>query len=298
MFVQEDFNPVVPCLSATAGCFYNGRPTFVNASGAINNRVNTQYNSLQMADNLSDSSYHALQTSLNRRFSHNWQAQVSYTYSKSIDDGSGTYGLDGGGLASNPLSVAADRGLSNFNRTHNFRVSGIYAVPFRVKGFVGEVVNGWQLTGVFTYLSGAPVNPTSATNRVFTGTGQNGGRPDVVAGCDLYSGFQQLHGLWFNPACFAIQPLGTYGNAGRDIIIGPNLWNLDNSLTKDWKVTKISEQFAVQFRAEAFNILNHPSFQNPNAVMFAGSAPNASAGKITATNSSPRQIQLALKITF
>ena len=63
-------------------------------------------------------------------------------------------------------------------------------------------------------------------------------------------------------------------------------------------MTKISEQFAVQFRAEAFNILNHPSFQNPNTTIFAGTALNASAGKITATNSSPRQIQLALKITF
>ena len=298
MFAQEDFNPPTACLAAGQGCFFNGRPTFASATGVPNVRVNPQYNSLQLADNLSNSSYHALQASVNRRFSNSWQAQVSYTYSKSIDDGSGTYGLDGGGLASNPLSVSADRGLSNFNRTNNFRVSGIYAVPFKVKGFVGQVVNGWQLTGVFTYLSGAPVNPTSATNRVFTGTGQNAGRPDVIAGCDLYSGFQQLHGLWFNPACYALQPVGTYGDAGRDSIIGPNLWNLDDSLTKDWKVTKISEQFAVQFRAEAFNILNHPSFQNPSGVIFAGAAINASAGHITATNSSPRQVQLALKITF
>jgi hypothetical protein len=304
MFVQEDFNPPTACLAAGQGCYYAGRPTFgaapaPNATTTTPNvRVNPQYNSLQMADNLSDSSYHALQTSLNRRFSNNWQTQVSYTFSKSIDDGSGTYGLDGGGIASNPLSVAADRGLSNFNRTHNFRVSGIYSVPFKVKGFAGQIVNGWQLTGVFAYLSGAPVNPTSATNRVFTGTGQNAGRPDAVAGCDLYSGFQQLHGLWFNPACFTLQPVGTYGNAGRDSIIGPNLWNLDSSLTKDWRVTKISEQFAVQFRAEAFNILNHPSFQNPSGTIFAGGAINPSAGRITATNSAPRQIQLALKITF
>ena len=103
---------------------------------------------------------------------------------------------------------------------------------------------------------------------------------------------------WYNTACFALQPQGTYGNAGRDIIIGPNLWNLDDSLTKDFKVSKISERFNVQFRAEAFNILNHPSFQNPNTSIFAGTALNPSAGKITATNSSPRQLQLALKIMF
>jgi hypothetical protein len=298
MFAQTDFNPPQACLAPGGSCFYNGRPTLASATGVPNVRVNPAYNSLQLADNLADSHYHALQAAVNRRFSHNFQAQVSYTFSKSIDNSSGTYGLDGGGIVSNPISIAADRGLSNFNRAHNFRVSGVYAIPVNAKGFVGQVVNGWQVTGVFTYLSGAPANPTSATNRVFTGTGQNAGRPDVVAGCDLYSGFQQLHGLWFNPACFAIQPIGTYGNAGRYIIIGPNLWNLDNSLTKDWKVTKISETFAIQFRAEAFNILNHPNFQNPNTTIFAGTAPNGSAGKITATNSSPRQVQLALKITF
>ena len=312
MFVQEDFNYPQPCvtdasqvqpgtsylLQSATGCFFNGRPTYSNASGTPNPRINPTWNSLQFADNLASSHYHALQASLTRRFSSGWQMQASYAWSKSIDNSSGTYGLDGGGIASQPNNVNADRGLSNFNRKHNFHLSGIYSVPFRFQGFAGQAINGWQLTGSFTVLSGAPVNPTSATNRVFTGTGQNGGRPDAVPGCDLYSGYQQLHGLWFNPNCFALQPAGTYGNAGRDVIIGPGFWNLDNSLTKNWQVARISEQFAIQFRAEAFNILNHPNFQNPNAVIFQGAAVNASAGRITATNSQPRQIQLALKIVF
>ena len=291
MFIQRDFNYPQPVVGPS------GRLTFSNPAGVPNPRLDPQYNSLQLADNLADSHYDALQTSLTHRFSHGWQSEVSYTYSKSIDNGSGTYGLDGGGIASNPFNVAYDRGLSNFNRTHNFHVSGTYYIPLKVNGMFGQVVNGWQLTGVFGYLSGAPANPTSATNRVFTGTGSNTGRPDFVAGCNLYSGFETLSD-WFNTACFTLQPQGTYGNAGRDIIIGPNLWNLDNSLTKDFKVTKISERFKVQFRAEAFNILNHPSFQNPNTTIFAGAALNPSAGRITATNSSPRQIQLALKIVF
>lgn len=296
MFIQRDFNYPQPCLSATAGCFYNGAPTFSNAAGVPNPRLDPQYNSLQLADNLADSHYHALQTSLDHRFSSGWQMQVSYTYSKSIDNGSGTYGLDGGGIASNPVNVALDRGLSNFNRKNNFRVSGIYSVPFKVKGIAGALVNGWQVTGAFTYLSGAPFNPTSAPNRVFTGTGSNAGRPNAVAGCDLYSGFHTLN-AWFNTGCFALQPAGTYGNAGRDTIIGPNLWNLDNSLTKDFK---IKEQTTLQFRAEAFNVMNHPSFQllPTNTQIFAGAGLNASAGKITATNSQPRQIQLALKLLF
>jgi hypothetical protein len=296
MFIQRDFNYPQPCASATAGCFYNGALTFSSATGVANPRLDTQYNSLQLADNLADSHYHALQTSVDHRFSHNWQSQVSYTFSKSIDNGSGTYGLDGGGIASNPFDMSLDRGLSNFNRKHNLRVSGIYSLPSKAKGVLGGVVNGWQITGVFTYLSGAPFNPTSAPNRVFTGTGSNAGRPNVVPGCDLYSGFQTLN-AWFNTSCFALQPLGTYGNAGRDTIIGPNLWNLDNSLTKDFKP---SERFTIQFRAEAFNIMNHPSFQllPTNTQIFAGAGVNGSAGKIQATNSQPRQVQLALKLLF
>ena len=86
-------------------------------------RVNPQYNSLQMADNLSDSHYHALQTSLNRRFSHDWQSQVSYTYSKSIDNGSGTYGLDGGGIASQPTQCTRGSRAFQLQPHHTISVS-------------------------------------------------------------------------------------------------------------------------------------------------------------------------------
>src|SRR5579875_99452 len=293
MFIQRDFNSPSPCLSATAGCFYNGAPTYSGPTGVANPRLDPQYNSLQLADNLADAHFEALETSFDHRFSSGWQAQVSYTFSKSIDNGSGTYGLDGGGISSQPFNVAVDRGLSNFNHAHNFRVSGLYNLPFHAGGLLGGAVNGWQVVGVVTYLSGAPFNATSAPNRVFTGTGSNTGRPNWVAGCNLYSGFETL-AAWFNTACFALQPIGTYGNAGRDTIIGPNLWNLDNSLTKDFR---IREAVTIQFRAEAFNIMNHPSFQllATNTQIFAGTAVNASAGKIQATNSQPRQVQLALK---
>jgi len=300
MFSQLDFNFPSPCPSATSGCFFNGSPTFASATGVPNPRLNPQFNSLILANTIASSHYNALQTSLNRRFSRGWQAQVSYTWSKSIDNSSGTYGLDGGGLANsgtNPTNLNADTGLSNFSRKNNFRLSGIYTVPFKAQGVTGELINGWQITGIYTFLSGAPFSALSAANRVFAGTGSPTGRPNAIAGCDLYTGYQTLN-QWFNPGCFALQPVGTYGNAGRDSIIGPNLWNLDNSITKDFHISKISEGFLVQFRAEAFNILNHPSFQNPANTVFAGTGLNASAGRITATASNPRQLQLALKVVF
>jgi hypothetical protein len=193
--------------------------------------------------------------------------------------------------------VAADRGLSSFNHTQNFRASGVYMIPYRGGGIGRAVLGGWELTSIFTYLSGSPVSPASAASRVFTGSGSTTGRPNYVAGCNLYSGFQTIN-EWFNANCYSLQNAGTYGDAGRDTIIGPNLWDLDSSLIRDFNVRKISENLKVQFRAEAFNILNHPSFGNPSTTVFSGTAISATAGKITTNSSSPRQLQLGLKVVF
>jgi hypothetical protein len=312
LFGQRDFNSPVPFTGPS------GLPTFgvySAASNAIvaNPRANPYFSVLNLMDAISTSHYEALEASLNHRYSSNFQTLITYTYSKSIDNGSGNYGagLDGGGVY-NPTNLHQDQGLSNFNHAQNFRVSGVYSVPFKAKGFVGQAINGWQVTGVLTILSGAPFSVGTIANRVDNSAGTSASRPDVVAGCNLYAGFQ-TRTQWFNPACFTPGPIGTYGNAGRDTIIGPGLWSLDDSLTKDWRVSRISEQFTVQFRAEFFNIMNHPTFQNPpNANVFnaslssavltnplAGTTSNGSTfAGLTATNSQPRQIQLALKIIF
>ena len=252
---------------------------------------------MNLADNIASSHYHGLQTSVNRRFAGGWQMQFGYTYSKSIDNASGTYGLDGGGTVFNPTNLNADRGLSNFNRKHNFRLSGVWAIPYKCKGVMNKMFANWQVTGVYTYLSGAPFTATSANNRVHNSTPTNSanGRPDVIAGCDLYGGGDQTLQHWFNTGCYALQPIGTYGNAGRSTLVGPKLWNLDTSLLKD---IKFGETRSLQFRAEGFNIMNHASFQAPNSQIFTGTAINANAGVISATNSQPRQIQLALKFLF
>ncbi len=288
MFTQLDFNYPIPSPGP------NGVQIFSATA-----RPNPDWGSLVLANAIATSHYNGLELSLNRRFSNHWQTQVSYTFSKSIDDSSGTYGLDGSGLnnsQTNSYCLECDTALSNFNHTHNLRVSGIYTVPFNYQGVAGQLVNGWQLTGVFTYLSGPPFSALSAVNRIFPAAVANAGRPNAVAGCDLYA--NQTINQWFNPSCFTEQPPGTFGNAGRDTIIAPGFWNLDNSLLKDWRVEKVSENFLVEFRAEAFNILNHPSFGQPANNVFAGAALNPSAGKITYTTSAPRQIQLALKLVF
>ncbi len=299
LFIQSDVNSPIPVIGPS------GRPTFgvLNAAGnaiVANRRLNPAFSSLNLIDNLAHGSYNALQTSFTKRFARGWQSQVSYTWAKSIDNGSGSFGLDGGTNIGNPFNLANERGLSNFDRRHNFRVSGVYALPFKKPGAVGKLIEGWQVTGIYTYLSGSWFSPSAAPFIVHNSNGSNTGRPDVVAGCQLYPQTQTLTN-WFNPGCFRPQPLGTFGNAGRDIILGPNLWNLDSSLVKDTRIPAISEQFMLQFRAEVFNLLNHPSFQNPNNQIFnsiTSSQVVGTAGQISGTNSQPRQIQLSLKVLF
>jgi len=295
LFVLRDFNSPMPFVGPS------GRRTFgvfnpVSNSVIANPRLNPMYAALNLADAESDSSYHALQTSFTKRFSQHWQSQVSYTWSKSIDNGSGSYGLDGGGTTTDPFDISVNRGLSNFDSRHNFRASGIYELPFTATGAVGKLVGGWSVTGIYRQLSGSPFSPTAATSSTHNSSGSSQSRPDVIAGCKLYPDVQTRLN-WFNPNCYVMQPLGTYGNAARNSLIGPGLWNLDISLLKD---TRLKEQLTLQFRAEAFNILNHPNFGNPASQIFSSltGTRQANAGQITTTTTDPRQIQLALKLLF
>ena len=100
---------------------------------------------------------------------------------------------------------------------------------------------------------------------------------------------------WFNPAAFILPPAGTYGNLGRGVFTGPGLADLDVSL---FKTTAITERTSLQFRAEFFNVLNHPNFGTPNATVFSGSAISPSAGLITTTATTSRQIQFGAKLIF
>jgi len=314
LWAQKDFNYPLGQVGADGNLIY-GIYNAASNSMAPTPRPNPAYGPLSMADTVADSHYDALQAAINRRFSRGLQFQASYTFSKSIDDSSGTYGLDGGGSVYNPDNYGQDRGLSNFSRTNNFRLSSVYNLPYTGHGLVGQVLGGWQTNFIYSYLSGAPFSVGTIANRINNTSSEAAPRPNAVPGCNLYTGVspeQAASGKsWFNASCFTVPAVGEFGNAGRDTLIGPNLWDVDFALQKNWKVTKISEAFTLQFKAEAFNIFNHPAFQNPGSTVFnpalsaavatnpfAGTVPNAAVGAITATNSSPRQIQLALKLIF
>ena len=210
----------------------NGVYHFRNAAGsALNPRINPNFSFLAMATTGSTSRYNSIQTSVTRRMTRNLQAQVAYTFSRCVDDGSSPLGSISGGntssLYENPyLRDPIDKGLCYFNATSTLRVNGVYSLPF--KG--NRLVEGWQVSGLVTQNTGLPFSPYVGADTVGWTASTSNVRPNVIAGCQIQT---NTPGQWFNPACYTIPAPGTLGNAGRDTIIGPGLAEVDFSLSKD-----------------------------------------------------------------
>jgi hypothetical protein len=160
---------------------------------------------------------------------------------------------------------------------------------------IGEkIVGGWQINAIVTLLSGFPFTPQIGANRSGDGDTRNPDRPSLNP---AFTGPVILGtaGQWFNPNAFLLPTPGTYGNLGRSVYLGPGLADADVSLLKG---IAIRENVHLQFRAEFFNLLNHPNFGTPNATVFSGTSFSPSAGLITTQATTPRQIQFGLKLVF
>ncbi len=271
-----------------------------NGTTTPNVRLNTNFAGFVMRDTVGNSNYNGLIASLNRRFAQRWQTQVSYTYSKSMDDGSAGQGAEAGPNApnypSNPYNAAIDYGRSSFDRTQAARISTIYEIPGR-----GVLLGGWRLTGLYTRTTGAPVTVFTGFDRSGLGGGADA-RPNLVPGASpdpILGGPTE----YFNPAAFSLQPVGTLGDLGRSTLSGPGFSNLDMAFLKNTPIRKISEVFNVQFRAEIFNLTNHPNWAQPNQNVFLnGAGPNGTlnpnVGRVTSIIGTSRQIQLGIRIGF
>jgi hypothetical protein len=182
-----------------------------------------------------------------------------------------------------------DWGPSALDVKNQASVSSLYALPFG-RGRLG----GWQLNGIATFLSGFPFTPLLGANRSGDGDTRDPDRPNLnpsFSGPIVTGNPNQ----WFNPAAFALPTAGTYGTVGRGVYRGPGLADLDVSL---FKTTRLTESTRLQFRAEFFNALNHANFGTPNTTAFSGASYNPSAGLVTSTNTTSRQIQFGLKLIF
>ena len=252
-----------------------------------------------------NSNYNSLQLKVQHNFSHGFMLLTSYTFSKSIDDTGGTFVGEGGRgfMFQDSYNRAADRGLASQDARQRLVFSYVYELPFGRgkrfmdrRGLVDAALGGWQLNGITSFQSGLPVNITQNCNRANTDTGSM--RPDVVGDWHLGSGRPdgQLTSEFFNTNAFVNVCPGpngpfTWGNGGRNSVIGPGTQVWDFGLYKAFHLHKENTQ--LQFRAEAFNLFNHPVFGQPD-----GSAGDAGFGTITYTAQDSRELQFALKLVF
>ncbi|MBI4443552.1 MAG: TonB-dependent receptor [Acidobacteria bacterium] len=265
-------------------------------------RPNPRFGNLALKTPDANSAYNSLQIAVNKRLRQGLQFQVSYTFSKSIDDMSATFISENLGSPDTLMEPTGDRsrdrGLSNFDIRNNLTANFIYALPFGV----GRWYGGWQFSNIMTLSSGAPFTIQNAFDRGNTGSNSRHDRPDLRPGRSNNPRLDSPD-QWFDPSAFSLQEAGTFGNLGRNTAIGPGLVNFDFAVLKDAAIPRVSEEFAVQFRAEFFNIFNRPNFGIPvrtNLAVFtdASGVPNPSAGRLTETITNSRQIQLGLKVIF
>jgi hypothetical protein len=231
--------------------------------------------------------YNALLVKFQRRFANNFSFLNSYTWGKAIDLNSDN---DGNVTLTNVYDPQYNRGPADYDIKHTFSSSWVYELPWAREKAYG----GWQVSGILLLRSGLPLTVTTAQGVQSTGTGN---RPNRICDGNLPN---PTIDRWFDTSCFVptADITGTYGDAGRGIIRGPGSFNIDASLIKNTRLGR----YNTEVRIEAFNLLNHPQFGNPNTTIG-----NAAVGTISTMLSNPscslcgtteRQIQLALKVRF
>jgi hypothetical protein len=275
LFTQVEANPA---LAAKAGATTQAR------------RINTNFTSITRQLAGGHSSYNAFQATYNKRISHGVTVLANYTWARSIDN-------DSDDLISfyNPFNYSAGRGLSDFDIRNSFVTSFIWKLP-EVGGndlWKKAVAKGWEVNGIVSALSGSPFSVTSGVDNSRSGVNMDlADRTGAITTYNSASHAQQV-AKWFNTAAYTTNAVGTFGNSGRNTVIGPGYVNFDFGFNKSIPTPSFAK---LTFRAEAFNILNHANFANPNSSVSAGS----SFGKITALryNANPRDLQVALRLDF
>jgi TonB dependent receptor len=336
-----------PCGDPASRCV-NGVVPFWDTGSPNYHPINPNMPSTINIATAADSTYNGLQVVVNKRVSRGLEFQVAYTYSKVMDDTQGqanvadcftSFGLQG----TYPLDQHIDRGPACFDSTNNLEASVVYHLPTIGSGnaFVSTAVNGWSISSIVSKQSGYPVTPLVFVNRSNSGVlqGQSDevveNTPALIAAypCNAQNPCAYTPipfnkntvvtgniNKYFNPAMFSMAPefpspegggnfVGQLGNAGRNILRGPGSSDWNFSLVKDTKVKFLGEGGSVQFRAEFFNVLNHPTFKFGflAPILFVGlpsdtgpfsEGARSTGSQIRTTDGDPRQIQFAIKILF
>jgi len=255
--------------------------------------------------------YNALLISADARPSQALSLRATYTFSKSVDDSS-TFNFRG--TQQYGLLRTLDRGLSDFNIRHRVTTNFFYSLPSGIANaglfsFLSQILGSWRVGGILSFRNGVPTTPQINVRRpgyLFAAVrpnllpGQdNNPTQGTSIGCGAVEAGREVGGpnLFFDPCAFGVPDAGTLGNLGRNTMIGPSVFNVDVSLQREFS---LGNSRRLQFRAEFFNLANHPNFRTPTgSVVFTGSGRfNPTAVRYTGTATTSRQTQFALRFSF
>jgi hypothetical protein len=295
--LSEDMNEPVPTYLSDGSPFYpagskNANPALANTTSWVSQGVGL---------------YNSLLVDVRRSFSSGLQFRANYTYSKNLDDGSAWNTSVSGNtpaFVEFPLNPKLDWGPAATDVRHVASFNGSYELPFGSKRRylqhasrpVRLLAYGWTASAIFNAQSGFPFTPQLGYNPTGNGDTRNPVRPSWNPN---FSGtlYPKTVNQYFNPAAFLPPATGTYGNVSRDALTGPGLTQLDFSATRN---AHLSERLGFQFRAEFFNVLNHTNLSTPNEVVYSSATSGISptAGLVTSTSTTSRQIQFGAKLQF
>lgn len=265
-------------------------------------RPNTRYSAIELKSSDGDSWYKALIVEVKKRWSNGLQVQSSYTWSESEDTTqNSTFFSDS--------TTATTSAMPEFIKDYNKGYSDFHAKHNWVTNFVWEPFAGWRVSGIYRLRSGSPITPFVQTNRSRSlwspslGPGTGPDRPSYAVGYNKDNAVTGNPAQWFDPAAFVLQPIGTFGNVGRNELIGPDLQTMDLAVSKTFGLSRLSMgRGSLELRAEVFNLFNRANFGPPSLVAFSGTANNepvlSSFGQIRTTITSGRQGQLGIRISF
>lgn len=297
-FRVNDANIVLPSV-ATNGTLNWPTPA---GSGA---RLNPNVGTVDGTAWETSSKYNALNLSLSRQFK-GLRLGAAYTWSRSLDDSSSSGSNSTNSIQSEFILLPwLFRGLSDFNVSHLLVGSYLWQLPEpHSQGLLGKVAGGWQFGGIIRFSDGLPFTPVIGGDPMGLKDSNTFGLPDRLTGPGCSAAVNSGNPAhYIKTECFTFpNPATRLGNSGRNVLIGPGVENVDFSLYKNIQVLPSSERLKLQFRAELFNILNHANFGTPNRtsaqVFNVNGALLTNAGLLTATSTTSRQIQLALKFMW
>jgi outer membrane receptor protein involved in Fe transport len=275
---------------------YSSNPAIFRPGATLGNtnarRIYQGFGDLRSISSQANSGYNGLQVEVNKRFSSGFSLQGAYTFSRSIDMRSGIAAV--GATTPNVFNLRSDIGLSDFHAKHIANFSWIWDLPKPTSGnaVLRAVVSGWQINGLVNLRTGLPVNILSGTDAALSGTSNQ--RPNVIGDPILSGGRSrgETVAAWFDRTKFVAAATGTFGNTGRNALIGPGQAVINAGVFRTFKLPG-REGLRLQIRSEFFNVTNHVNLGQPNASLASG----VNMGRITSAGAA-RVIQFAAKVQF